>query len=87
MPEDQGMLFVYPAEAPRTYTMANTLIPLSIAFIDSKRRIIDIQDMKPLDDEAPGYDSAEPAQYALEVNRGFFEKRGVKVGDRIELPE
>jgi uncharacterized protein len=87
MPEDQGMLFVYPAEAPRTYTMANTLIPLSIAFIDSKRRIIDIQDMKPLDDEAPGYDSAEPAQYALEVNRGFFEKRGVKVGDRVELPE
>jgi hypothetical protein len=87
MPEDQGMLFVYPEEAPRTFTMANTPIPLSIAFIDSERRIIDIQDMKPFDGDPPGYDSAEPAQYALEVNRGFFEKRGVKVGDRIELPE
>jgi uncharacterized membrane protein (UPF0127 family) len=86
MPEDQGMLFVYSAEAPRTYTMANTPIPLSIAFIDSERRIIDIQDMKPLDDEPPGYDSAEPAQYALEVNQGFFEKNGVKLGDRVELP-
>jgi uncharacterized protein len=86
MPEDHGMLFVYPAEAPRTYTMANTPIPLSIAFIDSERRIIDIQDMKPLDDEPPGYDSAEPAQYALEVNQGFFEEQGVRVGDRVELP-
>jgi uncharacterized membrane protein (UPF0127 family) len=87
MPEDQGMLFVYPAEAPRIFTMANTPIPLSIAFIDSKRRIIDIQNMEPLDDEPPGYVSAEPAQYALEVNQGFFEERGVKVGDRVELPE
>jgi uncharacterized protein len=87
MPEDQGMLFVYPAEAPRTFTMADTPIPLSIAFIDSERRIIDIQDMKPFDDEPPGYDSAEPAQYALEVNRGLFEKRSVKVGARVELPE
>jgi uncharacterized membrane protein (UPF0127 family) len=87
MPEGRGMLFVYPAEAPRTFTMANTPLPLSIAFIDSERRIIDIQDMKPLDGEPPGYDSAEPAQYALEVNQGFFEKRGVKVGDRVELPE
>ena len=87
MPENQGMLFVFPAEAPRTFTMANTPIPLSIAFIDSERRIIDIQDMKPLDGEPPGYDSAEPAQYALEVNKGFFERTGVKVGDRVELPE
>jgi uncharacterized protein len=87
MPEDRGMLFVYPAEGPRTFTMADTPIPLSIAFIDSERRIIDIQDMEPLDDEPPGYDSAEPAQYALEVNQGFFEERGVKVGDRVELPE
>jgi uncharacterized membrane protein (UPF0127 family) len=87
MPGDQGMLFVYPAEAPRTFTMANTPIPLSIAFIDSERRIIDIQDMEPLDDEPPGYVSAKPAQYALEVNQGFFDRRGVKVGDRVELPE
>ena len=69
--EDRGMLF----------------IPLSIAFISSKGRIVDIQDMKPLDDDPPHYVSAKPAQYALEVNQGFFEERGVKVGDRAELPE
>jgi uncharacterized membrane protein (UPF0127 family) len=86
MPEDRGMLFVYPAEGPRTFTMADTPIPLSIAFIDSERRIIDIQDMEPFDGEPPGYESAEPAQYALEVNQGFFEERGVRVGDRVELP-
>jgi uncharacterized membrane protein (UPF0127 family) len=85
--ENRGMLFVYPEERALSFWMKNTLIPLSIAFIDSQRRIIDIQDMKPLDDKPPHYVSAEPAQYALEVNRGFFEQRGVKIGDRVELPE
>jgi uncharacterized protein len=84
---NRGMLFVYPEEQRLSFWMKNTLIPLSIAYIDSKRRIVDIQDMKPLDDEPPSYVSADPAQYALEVNQGFFEKRGVKVGDRVELPE
>jgi uncharacterized protein len=84
--ENRGMLFVYPEERELSFWMKNTLIPLSIAFIDSERRIIDIQDMKPLDDEPPNYVSAEPAQYALEVNQGFFETRGVKVGDSVELP-
>jgi uncharacterized protein len=42
--------------------------------------------MKPLDDEEPHYVSSEPAQYALEVNEGFFEEHGVAVGDRAELP-
>jgi uncharacterized membrane protein (UPF0127 family) len=84
--KNRGMLFVYPEERRLSFWMKNTLIPLSIAFIDSEKRIIDIQDMKPLDDEPPSYVSAEPAQYALEVNQGFFEKRSVKVGDHVELP-
>jgi uncharacterized membrane protein (UPF0127 family) len=83
---NRGMLFVYPEEQRLSFWMKNTLIPLSIAYIDSKRRVVDIQDMKPLDDEPPSYVSADPAQYALEVNRGFFKKRGVKVGDHVELP-
>jgi uncharacterized protein len=85
--ENRGMLFVYPQERELSFWMKNTLIPLSIAFIDSESRIIDIQNMKPLDDKPPHYVSAEPAQYALEVNQGFFEERGVRVGDRVELPE
>jgi uncharacterized membrane protein (UPF0127 family) len=85
--EDRGMLFIFKAEQKLSFWMKNTRIPLSIAFIDSEGRIVDIQDMRPLDDDPPHYVSAKPAQYALEVNQGFFEERGVKVGDRAELPE
>ena len=85
--EDRGMLFVYPAEQELSYWMKNTYIPLSIAYIDSEGRIVDILDMKPLDDRPPHYVSSEPVQYALEVNQGFFEREGVKEGDHAELPE
>jgi uncharacterized membrane protein (UPF0127 family) len=67
--------------------MKNTKIPLSIAYIDSEGRITDILDMKPLDDEPPHYTSSEPVQYALEVNKGFFDERGVTVGDEAEIPK
>ncbi len=86
LPENRGMLFVHREEQELSFTMADTPIPLSIAFIDSERRIIDIQDMKPLDDEPPSYVSPKPAQYALEVNKGFYDERGVEVGDCLMLP-
>ena len=85
--EDRGMLFVFPGEEVRSFWMKNTHIPLSIAYLDSEGRIVDLQDMKPLDDEEPHYVSAEPARYALEVNQGFFEEHGVEVGDTAEVPE
>ncbi len=84
--ENRGMLFIFEGEQKLSFWMKNTLIPLSIAFIGSEGRIVDIQDMKPLDDDPPSYVSARPAQYALEVNQGFFEERGVEVGDRAKLP-
>jgi uncharacterized protein len=89
--EKRGMLFVFEEERPLSFWMKNTLIPLSIAYIDSEGRIVDLQDMEPGDPEAsdaelPRYPSAEPARYALEVNRGFFEERGVEVGDEVDLP-
>jgi uncharacterized membrane protein (UPF0127 family) len=84
--EDAGMLFVYPEERELSFWMKDTLIPLSIAFMDSEGRIVDIQDMKALDDTPPHYASAEPARYALEVNKGFFDERGVEVGDMARLP-
>ena len=84
--EDRGMLFVFEEEATLSFWMKNTLIPLSVAYIDSEGRIVDIQKMEPLDDEPPQYVSAEPAQYALEVNQGFFEERGIEVGNTTELP-
>ena len=82
--KDAGMLFVFDREQRLSFWMRNTLIPLSIAYIDAEGRIIDIQDMEPLD-ETP-HPSARPARYALEVNQGFFEERGVQVGDQVELP-
>jgi uncharacterized protein len=84
--ENRGMLFVFSKEQPLSFWMKNTYIPLSVAYIDSKGRITDILDMKPLDDKPPHYVSSEPVQYALEVNKGFFDKRGVRVGDHVELP-
>ena len=86
LPENTGMLFAYGNEQELSFWMRNTYIPLSIAFADAEGRIVDLQDMEPLDDEPPSYVSAEPAQYALEVNQGFFEERGVEVGDKMELP-
>ena len=86
LPEDRGMLFVFDKEQELSFWMKDTLIPLSVAFMDSEGRIVDIQDMKPLDDDPPHYVSAEPAQYALEVNQGFFEEHEIKVGDSARLP-
>src|SRR5919107_3504128 len=83
--EDAGMLFIFDQEQPLSFWMKDTLIPLSIAYISTEGRVVDIQDMQPLD-ETP-HPSAEPAQYALEVNQGFFAERGVAVGDTVELPE
>ncbi|MDP8925415.1 MAG: DUF192 domain-containing protein [Actinomycetota bacterium] len=83
--ENAGMLFVFDGEQQVSFWMRNTLIPLSIAYIDAEERIIDIQDMQPLDETR--HPSAEPAMYALEVNQGFFEECGVRVGDEVELPD
>lgn len=82
--EDHGMLFVFGREQPLDFWMKDTLIPLSIAFIDSSGRIVDIQDMQPLDETL--HRSAEPARYALEVNQGFFSDNGIEVGNKVILP-
>jgi len=83
--ENAGMLFVFEREQPLAFWMRNTLIPLSVAYIDSNGRIVDIQDMEPLD-ETP-HPSAEPGRYALEVNQGFFAERGIEVGNEMEIPD
>jgi len=80
---DSGMLFVYQAERPLTFTMRNTLIPLSIAFISEDMVIKEIIDMN----VGPGqlFDSRWPAKFALEVNQGWFEENGIKAGSTIVL--
>ena len=78
---DRGMLFVFDREAPQTFWMRNTRLPLSIAYIDSRLIIREIYDMEPLSLEP--IPSRLPALYALEVNRGAFEQLGIRVGDRL----
>ena len=82
LPENRGMLFVFPQAAPQSFWMMNTYVPLSIAFIDEGGTIINIADMKPLTTDP--HPSAKPAKYALEVNQGWFAKRGIKAGAKIE---
>lgn len=85
LPEDAGMLFVFEQPARLAFWMKNTLIPLSVAFIDDRWRIVDIQDMDPPPPggEVPVYLSRVPARYALEVNQGFFRRHGITVGARV----
>lgn len=83
LPEDQGMLFVYKREEMISFWMKNTTIPLSIAFIDKKGVIKEIKDMEP--GSRASVRPKKPAQYALEVNRGWFTRNGVKVGDKLKL--
>ena len=81
---DEGMLFVYEKEEFLTFWMKNTPLPLSIAFIDKKGKIVDIQDMEPF--SLRTHTSARPARYALEMNRNWFQKNGIKVGDVAKMP-
>ncbi len=83
LPEDAGMLFVFPGEDQAAFWMKDTLIPLSIAFIASDGRILEIQDMEPLSEAL--HRPAQRYRYALEVNQGFFKKNEVNAGDRVEF--
>ncbi len=82
---DAGMIFVFEEQRHLRFWMKNTYIPLSIAFIDQRGQIVDIQDMQPLDETV--IESARPARYAVEVNQGALEKAGVRVGDWMNLDE
>ena len=82
--ENAGMLFVFGQEQVVPFSMRDTFIPLSIAFIDADGVIVDIQDAQLLTDGP--YVPVVPIQYALGVNQGFFAERGIGVGDVVELP-
>ncbi len=82
--EGKGMLFIFPQDKQLSFWMKNTSIPLSIAYISSSGKILDIFDMEPFS-EAP-VKTEHYARYALEVPQGYFEKHGVQVGDSVSLP-
>ena len=84
LPENHGMLFIFPDSRPRSFWMKDTKIFLSIAFLDDSGQIFSIQDMIPMRTDG-FYDSSRPASYALEVNQGWFNKHGIYVGDVVEM--
>jgi len=84
--QDRGMIFIYPEPKLMSFWMKNVKFPLSIAFLKEDGRIINIEEMKP-GVEKPGYTSKGFCNYAIEMNKGWFAKNGIKAGDNIELTE
>ncbi len=81
MPQQHGMVFVFTEEARHCMWMKNTLLPLSVAFLDGSGRVVNIEDMQPQTEN--NHCATAPARYALEMNIGWFRERGIKPGDSI----
>ena len=81
MASNRGMLFVFPFADRHCMWMRNTLIPLSVAFLDAEGRILNIAEMKP--ETENNHCAAAPARFALEMNAGWFSSKGIQVGQRI----
>ena len=81
MAQNAGMLFIFDEAAVHCMWMKNTLIPLSVAFIDERGAIVNIADMEPHSEAS--HCAARPVPYALEMNRGWFAARGIKPGTRL----
>jgi uncharacterized membrane protein (UPF0127 family) len=79
--QNAGMLFIFDEPAVHCMWMKNTLIPLSVAFIDDQGAIVNIADMEPHSEAS--HCAAQPVRYALEVNRGWFAARAIKPGTRL----
>ncbi len=86
LPQDEGMAFVFEEPVGATFWMKDTLIPLSIAFVDEEGRVIGVRDMQPCRaDPCPSYGADDPYVLAIEANLGWFDEHGVGTGDRAEL--
>lgn len=84
MPANEGMLFAFDAPAKQCFWMKNTLLPLSAAFIADNGTVVNIEDMKP--QTLDSHCSQQPVRYVLEMNVGWFTKRGIKAGSKLAGP-
>lgn len=82
MPANQGMLFVFTQPQRHCMWMKNTLLPLSVAFLDEEGRILNVEDMQPQTED--NHCATKPARFALEMNLGWFRQKGVKPGQKID---
>lgn len=87
MPADEGMLFIFPAESPRSFWMKNTRIPLDIMYFNADLVMVSISaDTPPCRvSRCPSYPSVAPAKYVLELNAGVASELGVGPGSRLTL--
>ena len=81
MAANDGMLFVFERPSQQCFWMKNTLIPLSIAFLGDDGSVVNLDDMKP--QTLDGHCSAKPVRFVLEMNEGWFAKRGIKPGFKL----
>lgn len=84
MPQHEGMLFVFPSPTRQCFWMKNTLLPLTAAFIADDGTIVNLEDMKPLSLES--HCSKAPVRFVLEMNQGWFAKKGFKAGTKMSGP-
>ena len=86
LPDDEGMAFVFERPVTTGFWMKDTLIPLSIAFVDEEDRVVGLREMEPCAaDPCPSYGTDDPYVLAIEANAGWFEEHGVEAGDRARL--
>jgi len=87
MPDDHGMLFLFPGESRRSFWMKNTKIPLDIFYFDEDLRLVSVSENTPpcRSRRCPSYPSTGPAKYVLELNAGKAAELAVKPGDEMEV--
>lgn len=82
MGPNDGMLFAFEEPGQQCFWMKNTLLPLSVAFVADDGTIVNIDDMKPL--TLDGHCSKKEVRFVLEMNQGWFAKRGLKAGEKLQ---
>ena len=84
MPQSEGMIFIFEEPAQQCFWMKNTILPLTAAFVADDGTIVNLADMKPQTTDA--HCSAKPVRYVLEMNKGWFAKKGIKAGAKLGGP-
>ena len=84
MPQHEGMIFVFEQPAQQCFWMKNTLLPLTAAFVADDGTIVNMADMKP--QTLDSHCSSQPVRYVLEMNKGWFAKKGIKAGSKLGGP-
>ncbi len=84
MPQNEGMLFIFEQPGVQCFWMRNTLLPLTAAFVMDDGTIVNLADMKPMNDDS--HCSKKPVRFVLEMNQGWFAKRNIQAGFKLTGP-